>query len=328
MMENSTLSRHKVSENCKHLKSVVNVKGLRKVFKFENQTKEAVKNVDLDIYKHQITALLGHNGAGKTTTMNIIAGIIPKTVGTVCVDGEDDVDVYRSKLGFCPQHNVFLRYLTCQQHLKLFGTLRGLSSEEANRKATEILENVGMIDKKNEFGNNLSGGMKRRLCLANAIIGETKILILDEPTSGLDPESRREIWDILLKLKKNHTILITTHFMEEADVLGDKIAIMEHGEIIAFGTSIFLKNHYGSGYILKLLKGADFKQKEVTEVLERHIKGYEKRESVEPVYCVALPYSAIDKYAELLKELEDNSEEFGIESISITNTNLEEVFLK
>jgi ABC-type multidrug transport system ATPase subunit len=304
------------------------VKGLRKVFKFENQTKEAVKNVDMDIYKNQITVLLGHNGAGKTTTMNIISGMIPKTFGTICVDGEDDVNIYRSKLGFCPQHNVFLRYLTCQQHLQLFGILRGLDLETANAEATKILVNVGMIDKKNEFGNNLSGGMKRRLCLANAIIGETKILILDEPTSGLDPESRREIWDILLKLKKNHTILITTHFMEEADVLGDKIAIMEHGEIIAFGTSIFLKNHYGSGYILKILKGVNFKEKEVTEILDRHLKDVSRKQSVEPVYCVTLPYSGMDKYAELLKELEKGVNELGIDSISITNTNLEEVFLK
>lgn len=171
----------------------------------------------------------------------------------------------------------------------------------------------------------------RKLCLGNAIIGNTKLLILDEPSSGLDPESRRDIWNILLKLKKDHTILITTHFMEEAEVLGDKIAIMESGELISYGTSMFLKQYYGSGYTLKLLKNIErnnFDQTSVHNTIRRHIPAAARRESVEPLYCMTLPYQDQKLYCGVLKELEMNKTELGIESLSITNTTLEEVFLK
>lgn len=135
--------------------------------------------------------------------------------------------------------------------------------------------------------------MLRKLCLANAIIGDTKLLILDEISSGLDPESRRDIWNILLKLKKDHTIFISTHFMEEADVLSDKIAIMENGELIAYGTSMFLKHYYGSGYTLKMLKNSGenkFDRTSVHNTIKRHIPSAEQKNSVEPLYCMTLPY--------------------------------------
>lgn len=155
-------------------------------------------------------------------------------------------------------------------------------------------------------------------------------VILDEPSSGLDPESRRDIWNILLKLKKDHTILITSHFMEEADVLGDKIAIMETGELIAYGTSMFLKHYYGSGYTLKMLKCSEkdkFDRTSVHNTIKRHIPSAEQKTSVEPLYCMTLPFKDKHKYGEMLRELELNKSLYGIESLSITNTTLEEVFL-
>uniref|UniRef100_A0A8D8AHC9 ATP-binding cassette sub-family A member 3 n=1 Tax=Culex pipiens TaxID=7175 RepID=A0A8D8AHC9_CULPI len=333
-LDNSSLTEddadgaHKgVMEEGDHLDKVVKISNLNKIYKTSYGTRTAVKNLSLKIYKNRITALLGHNGAGKTTTMNIITGMTPRTSGRIEIDGDDNASNYRQQIGFCPQHNVALGYMNCREHLVFFGALRGMSMADAERKADEILERVNLTDKSEEVLSNLSGGMKRRLCLANAIIGRTKLLILDEPTSGLDPESRRDIWDVLLKLKKDHTILITTHFMEEADVLGDWIAIMENGELIAFGTSIFLKHHYGKGYTLKLLKRNDFKRSQVMATIEDHVGRVVERPAVESLFAVTLPYSYIDAYAALLKELEDNRDELGIDSISITNATLEEVFL-
>lgn len=272
----------------------------------------------------------GHNGAGKTTTMCMLTGLLPKTSGHVYVDNIDNIQFYRSKIGYCPQHNISLPYLTCQEHLEFFGQLRGLSADNALIEAKNILMKVNLQSKANEVAKRLSGGMLRKLCLANAIIGDTKLLILDEISSGLDPESRRDIWNILLKLKKDHTIFISTHFMEEADVLSDKIAIMENGELIAYGTSMFLKHYYGSGYTLKMLKNSGenkFDRTSVHNTIKRHIPSAEQKNSVEPLYCMTLPYKDKHKYGDMLHELEVNKALYGIESLSITNTTLEEVFL-
>lgn len=315
-------------ENFQHLNqnATVRIRNLTKNY----GSNTVVKNLSMDIYKNQITVLLGHNGAGKTTTMCIMTGLIPKTSGHVYVDNDDNVEFYRSKIGYCPQHNISLPYFTCQEHLEFFGQLRGLTKFNAEVEAKSILKKVNLQTKAGEVAKCLSGGMLRKLNLANAIIGNTKLLILDEPSSGLDPESRRDIWNILLKLKKDHTILITTHFMEEADVLGDKIAIMETGELIAYGTSMFLKHYYGSGYTLKMLKSMDttkFDRTSVHNTIKRHIPSAEQKSSVEPLYCMTLPFKDKGKYGEMLQELELNKTLYGIESISITNTTLEEVFL-
>uniref|UniRef100_A0A182QTM8 ABC transporter domain-containing protein n=1 Tax=Anopheles farauti TaxID=69004 RepID=A0A182QTM8_9DIPT len=289
--------------------------------------KEVVKNFSLTIYSHSITVLLGHNGAGKTTTMNIVTGILPPTSGMIVLDGERDANRYRQNIGFCPQHNVFFSHLTCREHVEFFGCLRGLNASEARTEAAIVLEKVNLSEKSDSLVHTLSGGMKRRLSLANAIIGKTKLLILDEPTSGLDPESRRDVWDVLLKLRSNHTILLTTHFMEEADVLADWVAIMEEGQLVAFGSPLHLKHVYGKGYTLKLLKKSNFDEETVLKKVQHNIPGAVMRDSVREVFAITLPYDAFPEYSALLKELEDAQQELGIETIDIANATLEEVFL-
>lgn len=295
---------------------------------FSGRKKTAVHDVSLDIYKNQITAVLGHNGAGKTTAMCMLTGMVSRTSGIVCVDGVQDINYFRTAIGFCPQLNIFLPYLTCYEHLLFFGQLRGLSEEHASHEASLILAKINLSTKADNVAKTLSGGMMRKLCLGNAIIGQTKLLVLDEPSSGLDPESRRDIWNVLVKLKKNHTILISTHFMEEADVLGDRIAILEEGKLIAFGTSMFLKQHYGTGYTLKLLKEPGFKKQDIVDAIMKEIPKAEFKQMVEPTFCATLPYKDQDKYVPILKKLEREKHELGIEALSITNTTLEEVFLK
>ncbi|CAG2181208.1 unnamed protein product, partial [Oppiella nova] len=149
--------------------------------------------------------------------------------------------------------------LTCEEHLKLFATIKGCPSARVANEITNVLDQLGLSFKRRVLSADLSGGMKRRLSLGMAMINNTKILILDEPTSGLDPEARRGVWDFLLSIRKERLIMLSTHWMEEADVLGDRIAIMSQGKVICCGTSVFLKRAYAGGYHLRIAKSDEFK---------------------------------------------------------------------
>lgn len=174
-----------------------------------------------------------------------------------------------------------------------------------------------------------------------------RIAILDEPSSGLDPESRRELWNILLDMRKEQSILITTHYMEEAETLADKISIMSHGEVLCNDTAMQLKRRYAVGYILKLLTTETYNSNELMNLIHKHIPDAQTKvmifflsmdvfffnvglfqSIVIPTVNITLPYTHLDKYPELLEDLENNSERIGIRSIGMTNASLEEVFLK
>lgn len=288
----------------------------------------AVDDISFMLPSNHITVLLGHNGAGKTTTMQMITGIIPPTKGKISVDGEVNVAKYRSTIGYCPQNDVFISYLNCHDHLIFFGCLRGLSFSSANVEANRILEKVRLLDASRNAAKTLSSGMKRRLCLACAVIGQTELVILDEPSSGLDPESRRDLWDVLLPLRKERTILLTTHSMEEADVLGDKIIIMDHGKITCEGTQFDLKRKYGSGYTLRILMTQGFKRDETLQNIREFIPNAQIRSELYPTLTVTLPYESISKFQDVLSFLEKNKEILGFSSISMSNTTMEDVFLK
>lgn len=288
----------------------------------------AVDDISFNLPDNRITILLGHNGAGKTTTMQMITGIVAPTKGKIIVDGESDVAKYRSTIGYCPQNDVFISYMTCLDHLLFFGCLRGLDLNDAKTQAYDILEKVRLTSSANNVASTLSSGMKRRLCLACAVIGETKLVILDEPSSGLDPESRRDLWDVLLPLRKERTVLLTTHSMEEADVLGDKIIIMDHGKIICEGTQFDLKRIYGSGYTLRILMTESFKREETMSKIREIIPKAKIRSALFPTLAVTLPYQSLPDFRTVLLYLEETKHILGFESISMSNTTMEDVFLK
>nr|AIN44094.1 ATP-binding cassete sub-family A member 3-like protein [Laodelphax striatellus] len=308
---------------------------IRKLIKVFKGDVYAVNGVNLDVYDGQILALLGHNGAGKTTTMSMITGMCSPSSGKIyAADGNvlykvfNDMDRFRKNLGLCPQHNLVIPYLTVLEHLTFFGMLKGMDKSQAQSDGVKWLRRFNILDKKNNFPEKLSGGMKRKLCLALALIGDPKILILDEPTSGLDPESRRELWDSLLELRQNHTIIITTHFMEEADALGDRIAIMDHGKIICCGSPMFLKKLYGTGYNLQLLANANAKKIEITKLIKDIIPNSSLKTSQQGQLTYSLPIEESKRFAVLFENLEKNKTAFGITSIGISLTTMEEVFLR
>ncbi|MGH0120758.1 UNVERIFIED_CONTAM: hypothetical protein FKN15_027124 [Acipenser sinensis] len=238
-----------------HLPLGVSIQNLVKVY--SSGAKLAVNGLNLNFYQGQITSFLGHNGAGKTTTMSILTGLFPPSAGTAYIQGKDirtEMDSIRKTLGMCPQHNVLFDILTVEEHVWFYGRLKGLTEEEVTAELGRMLEDVGLPHKRREQTKNLSGGMQRKLSVAIAFIGGSKVVILDEPTAGVDPYSRRGIWDLLLKYRKERTIILSTHYMDEADLLGDRIAIISQGRLCCCGSPLFLKTQLGMGYYLTAVK--------------------------------------------------------------------------
>nr|XP_036853988.1 retinal-specific phospholipid-transporting ATPase ABCA4 isoform X3 [Manis javanica] len=231
------------------------VKNLVKIF--EPYSRPAVDRLNISFYENQITALLGHNGAGKTTTLSVLTGLLPPTSGTVLIGGKDietSLNAVRQSLGMCPQHNILFHHLTVAEHILFYAQLKGKSWEEARLQMEAVLEDTGLHHKRNEEAQDLSGGMQRKLSVAIAFVGDAKVVVLDEPTSGVDPYSRRSIWDMLLKYRSGRTIIMSTHHMDEADLLGDRIAIISQGRLYCSGTPLFLKNCFGTGFYLRLVR--------------------------------------------------------------------------
>lgn len=211
--------REEFEEVSTSLKPAIVLRNVDKSFRswFSLNRFSVLKQFNWAIYEKQITVLLGHNGAGKTTTMDCLCGLSCIDNGSITVHGipvSPFTSEFKKALGYCPQENIFYEQLTVYQNLQIAAILKGASFESLPTKIPSIAAQFDLRTKLNETAKKLSGGMKRRLCLAIAIIGYCDVLVIDEPTSGLDPENRRKVWDILLELRKHKTILLTTHFLE------------------------------------------------------------------------------------------------------------------
>eukprot|EP00658_Telonema_sp_P-2_P006414 TRINITY_DN12438_c0_g1_i3.p1 TRINITY_DN12438_c0_g1~~TRINITY_DN12438_c0_g1_i3.p1 ORF type:complete len:2202 (+),score=596.20 TRINITY_DN12438_c0_g1_i3:221-6826(+) len=243
----------------------VRVRNLRKVFWSNGVEKIAVHNFSVDVYEGQVTALLGHNGAGKSTTFNMLSGLMAPTSGDATVYGKsirNDLHTVRKNLGVCPQHDVLWDQLTVLEHLQLFAALKGVPPHLIDELAYDVIAAVGLTEKTQQYSVTLSGGQKRKLSIGIATIGNSKVVYLDEPTSGMDPFSRRATWEVIKAHRPGHVIIFTTHFMDEADLLGDRIAIMSEGKLSCCGDSLFLKKRFGLGYHLTVSKHVGISKQE------------------------------------------------------------------
>jgi len=213
--------------------SALEIHNLHKIY---NNKFEALKGIDLNVKQGDFYALLGPNGAGKSTTIGIICGLVNKTSGTVKVFGHDidtDNSAAKSCIGIVPQELNFSQFETCLNIVINQGGYYGVTRSVAIERAEKYLKKLGLWEKRNEYSRNLSGGMKRRLMIARALIHEPKMLILDEPTAGVDVELRRSMWDFLIDInQQGTTIVLTTHYLEEAESLCKSIAIIDQGEIV------------------------------------------------------------------------------------------------
>jgi ABC-2 type transport system ATP-binding protein len=207
----------------------------------------AVNGIDLEIKKGELFSLLGPNGAGKTTTIRMLCCLLKPTNGTASILGYDVVKTpfaVKRLIGVSPQDTILSERLNCWENLALIGKVHGLSSNEVKGRSEELLETMGLMERAKDSVRKFSGGMKRRLSIAMALVSDPHVLFLDEPTLGLDPQARRNIWEYIAELKGKKTILLTTHYMEEADSLSDRIGIIDEGRVVALGTSQDLKTHF------------------------------------------------------------------------------------
>jgi len=232
----------------------------------------AVDGIDLNIKRGELFALLGPNGAGKTTTINMLCCLLKPTSGTAQILGYDILKQpfkIKEAIGVSPQETVISEHLNPRENLALIGKIHGIDARELKTRSQELLETMGLEARAKDQVRKFSGGMKRRLNIAMALIHKPKVLFLDEPSLGLDPQARRAVWEYIIKLKKEMTILLTTHYMDEADFLADRIAIIDEGKIVALGTSTKLKKDIVERQTM-VIQAQSFTQKVINEMRSRY----------------------------------------------------------
>jgi ABC-type multidrug transport system ATPase subunit len=306
---------------------------IRNLIKTFSGGKKALKGISLDMHDGTILGLLGHNGAGKTTTMAILTGLYPPTSGDVTVNGRSvrkDSQGVRQQLGVCLQQNALYEVISVEEHLHLFCCLKSVPWSQMKNTVNGLLEDIGLMHKRTAPSKALSGGMKRKLSIGIALSGGSKVVTLDEPTAGVDATSRRDIWQLLAAQKQNRTILLSTHFMDEADILSDRIAIIAEGQLTAIGSSMTLKRHFADSYMLTLvaLDGADaraLKNMVSGAVPEANFVGSRGRE-----LSYSLPGKSRCRFAALFAKLQDpeTRTSLGIDTYGLSASTMEEVFLQ
>ncbi|NLE99477.1 MAG: ABC transporter ATP-binding protein [Anaerolineales bacterium] len=222
----------------------IRTSGLTKQFK----KRTAVDSLDLSIEQGELFALLGLNGAGKTTTIRMLCCVLPPTSGDATLLGNSIITqptAVKQKINVSPQETAVAPNLSVQENLELIARIYGIDKSEARTKANETMRAFGLFDRSKDKAKILSGGMQRRLSIAMGLITEPEIIFLDEPTLGLDVVSRRELWKIMSGLKGKITMVLTTHYLEEAEALSDRIGIMHEGRLRALGTAEQLKQETG-----------------------------------------------------------------------------------
>uniref|UniRef100_A0A8C0LQW2 ATP-binding cassette sub-family A member 17-like n=1 Tax=Canis lupus dingo TaxID=286419 RepID=A0A8C0LQW2_CANLU len=301
---------------------------IRQLYKTGKSKHVAVKGLTMNLYQGQITVLLGHNGAGKTTMCCMLTGVLAPSSGWVYINGYDiscNVAQIRKSMGWCPQHDILFDNFTVAEHLYFYARVSlGMCPEEVQR----MLHVLGLEDKRDALSKFLSGGTKRKLSIGIALIAGSKVLMLDEPTSGMDAISRRAIWDLLQQHKSDRTVLLTTHFMDEADLLGDRVAIMAKGELQCCGSSLFLKQKYGAGYYMTLVKKPHCSTEKISHLIYQHIPNAVLQSSTGEELTFILPKKNIHRFARLFTELERRQVELGVASFGVAVTTMEEVFVR
>ena len=215
----------------------------------------ALNSFDLEVAQGSIFGLLGPNGAGKTTLIRILTTLMRQSSGEAFIEGLDirtNGGQIRSMIGVVSQENSLDRYLTARENLILHARLHGMDKKHYNRRIDELLELMGLAGRQKDFPDTFSGGMQRRLVVARALVHQPQLLFLDEPTTGLDPQSRRAVWDYVRSLAGSMTIFLTTHYLEEAEQLCDRIAIMDHGRLIALGSTQELKDRLSGATVYEI----------------------------------------------------------------------------
>ncbi|ORX44879.1 hypothetical protein BCR36DRAFT_334112 [Piromyces finnis] len=310
----------------------VEVKNIYKEFKSHNKKFLALNDVSFEAYRNEIFCLLGHNGAGKSTLVNIMTGLIQPNNGIIIYDEQEFESCkteIRQQMGICTQENILFDHLTVEENINIFS---GLKNTIVNVR--DILTKVDLYKRKDSKVENLSGGQKRKLCVAIALLGNPRYVFLDEPTTGLDPVSRRNVWELLSSMKNDKIIFMTTHYMDEADILADRKLILSNGVIRCLGSSVYLKNHYNMMYRLNIRTANPEAAHEIVQTFipSAIFDGQSSRQigikNDEIFYSWKLPIDTTPYFKDLFKALNSRENHHIIRKYAIKSPSLEELFIQ
>jgi ABC-2 type transport system ATP-binding protein len=285
----------------------------------------AVDNLNLNIKRGEVFGFLGPNGAGKTTAISMMVGLLRPTSGKVFIDGKEVQEVEKGTIGICPQELVLWDFLTCKESLNLIGNMYEVPNDELKKRVDQLLEDLFLTEKANTVVDKLSGGMKRRMNLAMALVHEPEIVVLDEPSEGLDPQSRRVLWNYIRRLRdeEGKTVILTTHIMEEADRLSDRIAIIDQGKLLLLNTPKNLKKEIGEGDVVDMKLSDPNKNQEVITALQGMEQVHAVVEVEDRINVRAL--DAVGKLPRIMEKVETVG--VRIADLSVRQNTLEDVFI-
>jgi ATP-binding cassette, subfamily A (ABC1), member 3 len=305
---------------------IVRVVDLRKVYK---SGKVAVRNLAFSILPDEVFGFLGTNGAGKTTTISMLCQEFIPTSGNAYVCGYDIVTNSAEALqciGYCPQFDATLDLLTVEEHLNLYAGIRGIVHEQRRKVVCGLMRLCDITEYRNTTSAKLSGGNRRKLSVALALIGSPQIVFLDEPSAGMDPVARRGLWTAVQRISQNCSVVLTTHHLEEVEALADTVAIMADGALRCIGDKLHLKQKYGSGFELSIRIAHKDMRQEVQNFVEKNFADAVLNEFKGQRFVFGLPQET--KLSETFARLQENKERFGITDYSVSQTSIEQVFLR
>lgn len=286
---------------------------------------KAVDGLNLQIKKGEVFGFLGPNGAGKTTSIKMMVGLLKPTSGQVLINGQDMKKFDKASIGICPQELVLWDNLTCAESLKLMGDMYEVPKDVLKGRIQQLLDDLILTDKANTVVSNLSGGMKRRLNLALALVHQPEIVMLDEPSEGLDPQSRRVLWEYIRSLRDDEgkTVILTTHLMDEADKLSDRVAIIDHGKLLRLDTPNNLKKEIGEGDVVEIT----LSNPKMNQNVIRKLQGMENILSVMEVEGIInlRALDAVGKLPKIMEYIEKTGERMA--DLSLRQNTLEDVFI-
>ncbi|KAF3704067.1 ATP-binding cassette sub-family A member 5 [Channa argus] len=315
-------------------KEAIRINNIRKVYKEKDNVVEALRGLTFDIYEGQITALLGHSGAGKSTLMNILCGICPPTNGSATIYGSPvaeiaDASEMKRLVGICPQFNIIFDVLTVEEHLRIFAAIKGIPPEDINTEVTKVLKDLDLEKIMTAQAKNLSGGQKRKLSVGIAILGDPKILLLDEPTAGMDPCSRHQVWSLLKCRKAGRVTVLSTHYMDEADILaGMSYLCCVCVCVCAYTSKLDKENLRGCCWTAEMMSiNERCDSEKITLLAKQHVPKAKLSREHEAELTFTLPFESVDKFPGLFTDL-DSQPNLGIINYGVSMTTLEDVFLR
>lgn len=302
------------------------------VLKIDHVTKRfgnltAVNDLSLEVYEGEIFGFLGPNGAGKSTSINIMSGLLKADSGKVFVKGIEidggNAEI-KSHVGVCPQQLVLWTKLTCYEQLVFIARMYGVSNTASHARALKLLKDLGLQDKKNKLANTLSGGMQRRLNILLALVHNPDIIVLDEPEAGLDPQSRVLVRDYIKSLSKKKTVILTTHNMDEAERVCDRISIIDHGAMLITGTPDELKKSNGTGDILEI--NVNHLSEIQTSVIKELLKNIVLGDCIFVENTISIKsHGIVEKLHEIFSLLKNNN--IIVKDVKFRENTLEDVFI-